>query len=73
MSKDKHSGHCDSSQSRFKSFYLPSPRLNPIKNSYRNPSFPSGPLPLRSELEGAVVEISPYQMEQPFKTLILHQ
>lgn len=47
-----------------KVFYHPSPRLNPINSSYPDTSFPSGPLPLRSELEGAVVEISPYQMEQ---------
>ena len=30
------------------------------------------PLPLRTELQGVVVKISPYEIGQPFKTLILN-
>lgn len=30
-------------------------------------------VPSRTELQGAVVEIAPYEMGQPFKNLLLHQ
>lgn len=30
-------------------------------------------VPSRTELQGVVVEIAPYEMGQPFKNLLLHQ
>lgn len=39
---------------------------SPISQFYPYPFILSAPLPLRTESQGVVVEISPYQMRQPF-------